>query len=138
MSRQPLSVSVTLGLILVNAAFWLVFAILVAAGAIGSIPAGIIRWVMAVLALGCSGVLAGLAILLRWRNRLAFCFGVALMAVVALLSIADDFGLPDLATLLISLISFGLLLKDRAWYLRRCDDPPKEGVPAASLTEKVR
>jgi hypothetical protein len=118
MNRPPTSVSVTLVLILLNAAFWLAFATLVANGAIGSIPsAGGIRWVMTILAFGCSAVLVGMAMLLKQRNRLAFHFSTVVLAMIAILSIADDFGLPDLISLLISLIPLGLLLKDRAWYL---------------------
>ena len=55
MNRLPTSVSATLILIILNAAFWLVFAFLVVFGAIPSIPTdGVIKWVMVILALGVS------------------------------------------------------------------------------------
>ena len=114
--RPPTSVSVTLALLLLNAAIWLLFALL---GAIGWIPvSGVMRWAMVVLALGSCAVLAGMAFFLWKRSRPAFYLSTASLAAVAVLSIADQFGLPDLFTLLISLAALVLLLKDRAWYLR--------------------
>jgi hypothetical protein len=112
MNRLPTSVSATLILIILNAAFWLVFAFIVALGAIPSITTdSVVKWV------GVSGFLTGIVIFLRRRNRLAFYAGVAILIAIAVLSITDEFGLPDLFTLLISLVALGLMLKDRAWYL---------------------
>jgi hypothetical protein len=128
MERPPISISVTFFLILLNAAFWLVFAIIAALGVIHSI-AGLIRWVMVTLALGTSVTLAGTVIFLKRRNRFAFYFGVILLAIIAILSITDEFGPPDLFTLLISLAGLGLMLKDRAWYLQSGDSPPSGTEP---------
>ncbi|MCL4559143.1 MAG: hypothetical protein M1281_00825 [Chloroflexi bacterium] len=119
MNRLPGSVSATLILILCNAAFWFVFAVLTAVGAIQSLNAlGAIRWIMAILAFGASGVLVGLGLLLSRRNRPAYYFGVMVLAVIALLSIADQVGLPDLVTLGASLAALVLMIKDRLWYLQ--------------------
>lgn len=127
MNRPPISVSATLILIVLNAAFWLVFAFIVALGAIQSISAtGVGRWVMVVLALGVSGFLTGMAFFLMRRNRLAFYAGVTLLALIAVLSITDQFGWPDLLTLLICLVALGLMLKDRAWYLKSSKAVPKQ------------
>jgi len=126
MNRLPTSVSATLILIILNAAFWLVFAFLVVFGAIPSIPTdGVIKWVMVILALGVSGFLTAIVILLRGRNRLGFYTGVAILATISVLSITDQFGLPDLFTLLISLVALGLMLKDRSWYLQSSNPAPK-------------
>jgi len=126
MNRLPASVSATLILIVLNAAFWFAFAFLVVFGAIRSIPTdGVIKWVMVILALGVSGFLTGIVILLRRRNRLAFYAGVAILATIGVLSITDQFGLPDLFTLLLSLVALGLMLKDRSWYLQSSNAPPK-------------
>ena len=126
MNRLPASVSATLILIILNAAFWLVFAFIVALGAIPSIPPdGVVKWVMVILALGVSGFLTGIVIFLRRRNRLAFYTGVAILATIVVLSITDEFGLPDLFTLLISLVALGLMLKDRSWYLQSSNAAPK-------------
>jgi hypothetical protein len=119
MNRLPTSVFATLMLILLDAAFWLIFAIIVALGVIRSIAAaGVIRWAMVILALGTSVVLAGIVLFLRRRNRLAFYAGVILLATIAVLSITDQIGLPDLFMLLINLFALGLMLKDRSWYLQ--------------------
>lgn len=120
MNRLPVTMLVALFLLALNAGFWLVYALIVALGLIPSFstfPA--FRWIMAGLAFGASGALAGLAFFLSRRNRLAFYAGCVILVVVAVLSITDEFGLPDLFTLLISLAALGLLLKNRAWYLQR-------------------
>jgi hypothetical protein len=120
MNRLPASISATLILIILNAAFWLVFAFIVALGAIPSITTdSVVKWV------GVSGFLTGIVIFLRRRNRLAFYAGVAILIAIAVLSITDEFGLPDLFTLLISLVALGLMLKDRAWYLHSSSTAPK-------------
>jgi GNAT superfamily N-acetyltransferase len=119
LKRRPNSVTFTFGLILLTAAFWLGFAVFVAMGAIPSIPVGVIRWGMAILATGVAVVLAGLTYLLWRRVRLAYYGTVALLTIVVVLSITDQVGLPDLLTLLVSLAALVLLLKERAWYLQR-------------------
>ena len=119
MNRLPTSVSATLVLIILNAVFWLVFALIAALGGIRSIAAlGVVKWVMVILALGVSGLLGGISVFLMRRNRLAFYAGVTLLAIIAVLSSMDQFGWPDLFTLLISLVALGLMLKDRSWYCK--------------------
>ena len=54
---------------------------------------------------------------MRRRSRLAFNAAAALLALIAVLSITDQFGLADLVSLLLSLVPLVLLLKDRTWYL---------------------
>ena len=91
--------------------------------------ASAMRWVMVILALASSMALAGIAVLLRRRSRFAFYFGLALLALISVLSITDQVGLLDLLTLLLNLVAFGLMIKDRAWYLQRDKAAPK-GDPA--------
>jgi hypothetical protein len=130
MNRPPVSVFVTLLLILLNAAFWLGFAILLAAGGIRSLQAeSVITWVMVNLAVISAMALAGIAFLLRRRSRFAYYVGLALLALIAVLSITDQVGLLDLFTLLVNLVALGLMVKDRAWYLQR-DKAVPTGVPA--------
>ena len=117
MKTRPPTVTAALLLMALTAAFWFGFAVLTACGVIRSIPAGWVRWIMAALALGTSAVLAGLAVLLRRRYRPAYYAAALLLAIIAVLSITDDFGLWDLFSLLICLAALALLLKDRAWYL---------------------
>ena len=120
MQNTPKSVAVTIAFIALNAVFWLAYAIIIALGssALTTIPA-IMKWGFIVLAVGCSLLLAGVALFLVKRKRLAFYFGLLMLTLVAVLSIADQFGWLDLFSLLISLIPLVLLLKDRDWYLQR-------------------
>lgn len=119
MDHRPTTVMAALIMIMINAAFWFIYALIMAFGGISSFSdAGIARWVMAILALASSVALAGIAYFLARRNRLAFFFGVVFLALLAILSITDEFGLLDLLSLLISLVPLGLMLKDRAWYLQ--------------------
>jgi LPXTG-motif cell wall-anchored protein len=122
MKRTPASVSATLILISLNAAFWLIYAIIVALGAHPALPStGIIKWVLFILALGTSVVLAVIVFFLRKHNRFAFYIGVALLAIIAVLILLDEIGAPDIAILLVNLVTLGLLLKDRAWYIQKGD-----------------
>lgn len=120
MQNTPKSVAVTIAFIALNSVFWLAYAIIIAFGsaALTTVPA-IMKWGFIVLALGCSLLLAGVALFLVRRNRLAFYFGLLMLTLVAVLSITDQFGWLDLFSLLISLIPLVLLLKDRDWYLQR-------------------
>ena len=119
MDTPPKTVLTTLLLILLIAAFWLVFALVAAFGGIRAFTAPeIFRWVMAALALGCSTALVITAFFLKKRNRLAFYFGLVLLTGIAVLSIADQVGWLDIFSLLISLVPLVLMLKDRRWYLQ--------------------
>jgi hypothetical protein len=125
----PRSVSLTVWLLLLDAFIWLAFGLATAAGTLPSIPAGPVRWVMAALAVGCAAALFALALLLRRRSRPAYLLTVGLLAVTAALAFADQVGLLDLAALLACLAPLVLLLKDRAWYLRRDLGQPQASTP---------
>ncbi len=115
MNHKPGSVSLTLALILVNTTFWLIMGFVFSFKPT-SMPEGM-KWIIVLLAIGSSVILAIIAYMLNKHNRLAFIAGLAFLAVIAFLSITDEFGWLDLVSLLISLIPLGLLLKDRRWYL---------------------
>lgn len=76
-----------------------------------------LKWIMVLLAIGSAVILAALAHFLNRRNRLAYYASLVFLAVIAVLSITDEFGWLDLVSLLISLVPLGLLVKDRRWYL---------------------
>ena len=124
MRQSPASVRVVLLLLALDAMLWFAFGVAAACGAIASIaqPAHL-RWGMAGLACACAAALAGLAILLGRRSRVAFFLTVILLAIITVLSVTDQIGLADLVALAVSVVPLGLLLKDRAWYLRRTDAP---------------
>jgi lysylphosphatidylglycerol synthetase-like protein (DUF2156 family) len=120
MHKRPLSVSINLFFILLNALVWLVFGSIVALHAHPSLPDDpIILGAMAVLSFGATGILLALAFSLWKRIRLAWFAALGFLALTAILAIFDDFGWSDLVVLVINLIPILLLVKDRAWYLRR-------------------
>jgi hypothetical protein len=122
MKRSPTTVLATRLLLALDALVWFAFGVMAASGAIASIAHPLaLRWVMAVLAWVSAAVLAGLAFLLSKRVRLAFYMAILLLILIAALSVTDQVGWLDLAALAISVAPLVLLLKDRAWYLRRTD-----------------
>lgn len=122
MQDPPKTVLITVAFFVLNAVFWFAYTLIILffGDQLSHVPL-VIQWLMLLMALGCSIVLAGLAILLKRRNRLAFYAGVLLLTVIAVFSITDEFGLPDLFSLLISLIPLVLILKDRTWYLHQSE-----------------
>jgi hypothetical protein len=103
-----------------DALMWFGFGVFAASGGIVSIPRmGPTRWVIGGLAVAAAVALAVTALLLRRRIRIAYFFAIAMLTAIAVLSLTDQVGLLDLASLLVSLVPLVLLLKDRAWYLRR-------------------
>ncbi len=119
MAQRPLSVSITLGFILINSLVWLVFGVIIAVNAHPALPAQpLVKGIMAFLSIAIAGFLLTLFFFIRKHNRLAYFLTLACFIVTSLLSIFDDFGLADLVVLVINLIPILLLLKDRNWYLR--------------------
>lgn len=124
MKQFPTSVRVALAFLILDAFLWFTFGAATAGGAIASIAQPpLLRWGMAGLAWLSAASLAGIALLLSRRSRPAFFAAVILLFVIAVLSIADQVGIVDLAALAVSAAPLVLLLKDRAWYLRRADSP---------------
>jgi len=119
MNRQPITVTITIILILISAAFWLFYAVYVAIAGVPSFPnAGAGRWIMAGLSFCVSVFLIGMVILLKRHNRLFFMAGIIFLGIIATLSITDQIGWIDLAVLLVNLAALLLLIKDRTWYLQ--------------------
>ena len=118
MSNRPLSVSVALIFILLNALVWLAFGVIIAANAHPALPdQPIIKGVMAFLSLATAGILLGVFIFLGKRSRVAYFIALGLFVAISLLTIFDQFGLADLVILAINIVPVILLIKDRAWYL---------------------
>ena len=124
MTNRPLSVTLNLIFILVNALIWLVFGIIIAVQAHPALPdEPLIKGVMVFLSFVITGVLAVFYYLLQKRYRMAYYFALAFFIFVSLVTILDDFGMSDLVIFIINLIPIGLLLKDRAWYLQMKPQP---------------
>lgn len=131
MRHAPVSVRVTLLLLVLDALVWFAFGVVVAWGGIASINhSPILRWVMAGLAWASSAALGGIALLLSRSSRTAFFAAVIVLSIIALLAIADQVGLADLVALAFSAGPLVLLLKDRAWYLR---PTASEGGPSMDV-----
>lgn len=119
MANRPLSVSVSLGFILLNALVWLVFGTIITAGAHPALPAlPLVKGVMAFLSFTIAAMLLGLFVYLAKRNKIAYIFTLGLLTTTSLLTIFDQFGLADLFILGINIVPVILLIKDRAWYLQ--------------------
>ncbi len=119
MKNLPGRVKVTHAFILLNAVFWLGFAVITLQIRYDS-GAGLsaMTWIWAGLAALSALALAGAAFLLRRRSKLAYYFALLMLGALALLSVTDQVGLLDIFSLFISLVPFILLLWDRKWYLR--------------------
>lgn len=78
---------------------------------------------MAFLAFIIAGILVVLGFLITKQSRIAFFLTSGLLLITALLSIFDDFGLADLAFLILNLVPLVLLFKDRGWYLQTKSHP---------------
>lgn len=120
MTRKPLSFSISLALILINALIWLVLGLIIGTGAHPAMNVDVtLRMAMAALALFTSAVLVVLFFSLRQHIKLAYFFCLALLLLLSLITLFDDFGWTDLIVLLITLAPVALLLKDRAWFMAR-------------------
>jgi len=71
---------------------------------------------MAILAILIACIFLVLGIYVTKRNRIAFFLTAGLLLISSLLTIFDDFGLIDLAFLIINMIPLFLLIKDRFWF----------------------
>ena len=131
MTHPPSTVRSTRLLIHLNALLWFAFGITVAIGAHPSYEeAGVLRWAITLLALLAAGILVALAGFLRRRNRLAYWLALALLAAITLADLLDEFGLADLALVIITILPLTLLLKDRSWYLQLPLDREQQNRPA--------
>ena len=118
-ANRPLSVSVSLIFILLNAIVWLAFGAIIAANAHPALPnQSLLKGVMAFLSFTTAVILLGVFIFLVKRNRIAYFIALGLFVATSLLTIFDQFGLSDLFILAINIVPIILLIKDRAWYLQ--------------------
>jgi hypothetical protein len=106
--------------ILVNAAIWLIFAILVVFEAfpMGSVP-DVLRRILIALAVIAAGVLFILQILLRKHIRVAYYLTLVALAGMVLLTFMDQVGVSDLIYALFALTPLVLLLYCRGWYFQK-------------------
>ena len=116
----PRSVRLTKYLVFSDAVIWMLLAVVIAVDLHPALPVGAVyRWIMASLALMAGIFLIGDYWIMIKRGGWAFYLMLGALAVISLLTLFDQFGFPDLIVLLINVLSFALLLKDRSFYLRQ-------------------
>lgn len=74
---------------------------------------------MALLAFASALGLLGLAFLLARRVRLAFYLTVALLGLIAVLTVTDEVGPADILVLRLTFAPLALLAAARGWFLHR-------------------
>jgi len=117
-TKPPLAVGLARLLIALNALIWLSFGVIVASGAHPAMPhSGVLRWIMAIGGLLAGAALVTLAVLLGRKRRWVHRASLAVLAVLAALSITDQVGLADLAVLALQLTAIACLLRGRAWFM---------------------
>jgi hypothetical protein len=120
MNHSPFSVGATRLLVLLNALVWLSFGVLTSVGAHPSYgEPGLLRWAMAGFSLIAACILTAGASLLRRGNRSGYWIMVALLALLMVATLLDEFGLADLTYLVMVALPLALLIKDRGWYTSR-------------------
>jgi hypothetical protein len=120
MGKKPIAAITAEILILMNALVWLTFTGLIAMDLHPALPdSAATIWVMGILAFGCAGALVVLAVMLGKRFRIAYYPTLGLLALLAVLTIADDFGFPDLIYLALVTAPLLLLIRNRSWYLKK-------------------
>ena len=122
MTSRPLTVTITLVIILINAFFWLALGIIIAVDALPGLPdLPQMKWILAILSIAIAVILLGLTFFLFKRSRTSYFLTLVFFGITSILTIFDDVGLADIVFLLISLIPILLLIKDRSWYLQTKD-----------------
>jgi hypothetical protein len=117
MKGHSLIKTFTPALVYLNAAIWLGLGLLVALDLHPAVPEEpIIRWGMAILSLLTGGLMIALYLVShRWRP--AYFLLLGMFVVISFLAFADDFGVVDLAALIINLLAVALLIANRDDYL---------------------
>jgi hypothetical protein len=119
MKKPEKTFTLALITILIDAAIWLIFAILLLSGvfSMGVLPIAL-RWIMLALALIAAVVLFVLVILLRKHNSIAYYLTLVVLTGLVLLTFMDQVGILDLIYAVIALTPLVLLLVCRRWYFQ--------------------
>ena len=119
MKARPFTQTLTRILILLDALIWLGFAIITALDLHPALPEGnIYRWIISSLALAASLGLVVLLFLMLRGLRFAYYLLFTALLIISILTITDDFGLPDLIVLIINLGAMVLLLLNRKIFFK--------------------
>ncbi len=125
MVKKPVTVTMSLWLILFIAVIWLGFGGLVASGAHPAMPdEPTVRLILTAGSLITSVALFILWSMLSQHNPMGYYMSLVLFAVITLVTFLDDVGWVDFLFVGLSLVVLILLIKDRKWYLGK---PLNEG-----------
>lgn len=117
---MPLTVKITLALVLITAAFWFLFSLTVVLGGhVSYNQLGVYRWLMAGLTFLVSLFLLALRHFLRRQFKPAWIVGVLTLTAMLLAGFMDELGWMDYIFIVLTLVPLALLIKDRQWYLGR-------------------
>ena len=116
--RRPLTFTISLVFILLNALVWLGLGVIILLNAHPAIPdLPYLKPFMLIVSFGIALVLLALFFFLSRRTHWAFIPALTVLGATVLLNIFDQLGWSDLVVIALNLIPFILLIKDRAWYL---------------------
>lgn len=116
--KTPVTVQVTLIIILVVGIAWLVYSLYLAVGPDPSFAQlGAYRWIMAATTFVPGLVCVVLWFLLRKRWKPAWYLAVVALSLMTIVGIFDQVGWVDLVFILGSAVPVVLLIIDRKWYL---------------------
>lgn len=119
MNKRPLSVFVTLILVVLNAFVWVVFGLIIAFNTHPSLPdIPIILWGMAIISFVIAATMVWLVYMLNNRYRIGYYCALALFITITFLTFLDQVGWSDLVILAINIAPIVLLIKERSWYLQ--------------------
>lgn len=101
-----------------NALIWLGFGLYTLVNMLGRYPDGAITvYVIGFMMLGNVGAMCLSGILLGWQNKWFYFFSIFVLVSNVVLTVTDQFGFFDLATLILDLVIFWLLISIRKNYL---------------------
>lgn len=116
-TKPRFTIRITFYFLLADSTLWLAYAVIVAAGRHPALPDGPpFRWLIPLLALAAAAGLIGFYFLARRRGRIGYYPLLALLVLISVLTITDDFGIADLNILILHLVPFVLLIIDRSTY----------------------
>jgi hypothetical protein len=104
-------------LFFINAAIWLVFGFYTLFRMANRYPGHIMVYIVGVLMLGNVTAMALCGFLLGKKNKWFFFLALFVLAANILLTFTDQFGFFDLATLVLDLVLFAILISIRKQYL---------------------
>jgi len=104
-------------LFFINALIWLALGMYTLIGMVGRYPGQVTVYVVGVMMLGNVAAMALSGILLGRTNKWFYYFAMSVLIVNILLTFTDQVGFFDLATFVIDLIIFWILISIRKQYL---------------------